>query len=462
MSAVALSPLNAISPIDGRYWRKVSSLSDFSSEASLFKHRVWVEVEYLIALSESAAFRARVPDMLQLDAAEKTAMRQLYAQFGADECARVKELERSTNHDIKAVEYFLKERFDAVPRWAPHKEWLHFALTSQDVNNTALPLMLYGALDHVLVPALAATVDQLRRLGVLWLDVPMLARTHGQPATPTRVGKELLVFVERLARQMRMLAAVPRCCKFGGATGTFGAHHVAMPDVDWCALADELCARLGLERLQYTTQIEHYDMMAATFDALARINTILIDLARDVWQYISLGYFTQAVVAGEVGSSAMPHKVNPIDFENAEGNCGLANSLFRHMAEKLPISRLQRDLSDSTVLRNIGVPLSHTLLALQSLQAGLAKLSLNRAALAADLDANWQVLSEAIQTILRRERYTAPYEALKALTRGASAADAPRLLREFVGQLQVSDSVRAELLALTPATFIGTMPKALP
>jgi adenylosuccinate lyase len=457
-----LSVSNAISPIDGRYWRKVSSLAEFSSEASLIKHRVQIEVEYLIALSESAAFRVRVPDMLQLDEAQKAQMRALYGSFSDKDCSRVKELERVTNHDVKAVEYFLKEQFDAVPLWAPHKEWLHFALTSQDINNTAVPLMLYGALDHVVVPALTATVDQLRRMGVQWLDVPMLARTHGQPATPTRVGKELLVFVERLVRQMRMLKAVPRCCKFGGATGTFGAHHVAMPEVDWCALADELCARLGLERLQYTTQIEHYDMMAATFDALSRINTILIDLSRDMWQYISLGYFTQAVVANEVGSSAMPHKVNPIDFENAEGNCGLANSLFRHMAEKLPISRLQRDLSDSTVLRNIGVPLSHTLLALQSLQAGLAKLSLNRAAVEADLDNNWQVLSEAIQTILRRERHEAPYEALKALTRGASAADAPRLLRDFVAQLHVSDSVRAELLAITPAGFIGRMPKELP
>jgi adenylosuccinate lyase len=457
-----LTPLNAISPLDGRYWRKVSALADFSSEQSLFKHRVHVEIEYFIALCESDEFRARVPKMLRLDNLEQADLRRIYTLFSAEDCARIKALERTTNHDIKAVEYFIKEKFDAHNAWRPHKEWLHFALTSQDINNTAIPLMLYGALDRVILPELDASIDQLRQMGVRWLDVPMLARTHGQPATPTRVGKELLVFVERLVRQTRLLRSLPRCCKFGGATGTFGAHHVAMPEVDWCRLADQFCARLGLERLQYTTQIEHYDMMAAHFDALARINTILIDLARDMWQYIALGYFAQAVVANEVGSSAMPHKVNPIDFENAEGNCGLAIGLLRHMADKLPISRLQRDLSDSTVLRNIGVPLAHMLIALQSLQTGLGKLSLNHAAVAHDLDANWQVLSEAIQTILRREQYEAPYEALKALTRGANAADAPALLHDFVAKLEVSAAVRDELLALTPATFIGRMPNQLP
>ncbi|MGA8281795.1 MAG: adenylosuccinate lyase [Desulfobacterales bacterium] len=447
--ASTITPLTAISPVDGRYRKSTERLSAFFSEAALIKYRLMIEVEYFLALCELP-----LPQLTSFDGTLATALRQIYTEFSSSDARRVKDIEKTTNHDVKAVEYFLKERFDQL-QLMPFKEFIHFGLTSQDINNTALPYVMKKGWLDVVKPVLTEVIDALTDKARRWKDIPMLARTHGQPASPTRTGKEIYVFVERLNRQLALLDAVPFTAKFGGATGNFNAHAVAYPEVDWFAFADRLLReRLGLVRSRNTTQIEHYDNLAAFCDNLKRINTILIDLARDVWSYISLDYFKQQIKAGEIGSSAMPHKVNPIDFENAEGNLGVANALFAHLSAKLPVSRLQRDLTDSTVTRNIGVPLAHTLIALKSLLRGLDKLILNEEVIRRDLRNNWAVVAEAIQTVLRREGYPEPYEALKALTRTHTRIDRGAIT-EFIQSLDVADEVKFELLGITPENYIG-------
>lgn len=407
-----ITPLTAISPVDGRYRNKTEKLADYFSEAALIRYRIRVEIEYFIALCELP-----LPQLEGIDHARFADLRRLYTDFSEADALRVKEIESVTNHDVKAVEYIIKEKMDALGLSA-YKEFVHFGLTSQDINNTSIPLSLKEALTGVYYPAVEEVRDKLAAFAREWHDVPMLARTHGQPASPTTLGKEFMVFVERLEKQLAMLHAIAVPAKFGGATGNFNAHHAAYPSIDWVAFANRFVGdTLGLSRSQYTTQIEHYDNLAAIFDCMKRIDTILVDLSRDMWTYISMEYFKQRIKAGEVGSSAMPHKVNPIDFENAEGNFGIANAIFEHLSSKLPVSRLQRDLTDSTVLRNIGVPVAHAVIALQSLMKGLGKVILNREALDRDLEQNWAVVAEGIQTILRREGYPKPYEALKALTR---------------------------------------------
>ena len=445
---MTLSALTAISPIDGRYRNQVADLAPYFSELALIRYRVRIEIEYFIALCELP-----LPQLAGVDKAVYPVIRALYEQFSEVDAERVKTIEATTNHDVKAVEYFIKEKLKGLSV-EPFLEFIHFGLTSQDVNNTAIPLLLQDALTGQIEPAYRQVYTRLQELASQWADVPMLARTHGQPASPTRLGKELMVFCERLEKQLAMLANVPAAAKFGGATGNFNAHTVAYPDVDWKAFGNEFVASLGLVRSQFTTQIEHYDMLAALLDTYKRLNTILLDLDRDVWTYVSMNYFKQRIKEGEVGSSAMPHKVNPIDFENSEGNLGIANALFEHFSAKLPISRLQRDLTDSTVLRSIGVPFAHSLIALKSTLKGLNKLELNQAAINADLEANWAVVAEGIQTVLRREGYPQPYEALKALTRKNEAITA-RTISEFIDSLIVTDAVKAELRAITPFTYTG-------
>lgn len=448
-----LNRLTAISPVDGRYRNKVDALGNYFSEYALIRYRVQVEIEYFIALCELP-----LPQLADFDKGHYADLRRIYQEFSLSDAERVKEIEQTTNHDVKAVEYFIKEKMDAL-RLGDEREFVHFGLTSQDINNTATPYSLKAATLEVYYPAMDELTAKLRELADEWHSVPMLAHTHGQPASPTVLGKEIRVFIERLDKQLAQLKAIPYPAKFGGATGNFNAHSVAYPSIDWVAFANRFVNEtLGLDRSQYTTQIEHYDNLAALFDAFKRINTILIDLARDMWTYISMEYFKQKIKAGEVGSSAMPHKVNPIDFENAEGNLGLANALYAHLAAKLPISRMQRDLTDSTVLRNIGVPMAHTLIAISSLLKGLGKLIINREAIDRDLDNNWAVVAEGIQTILRREKYPNPYEALKALTRtnkGITQAD----IAAFIDGLDVPESVKTELRALTPHTYIGIFAK---
>lgn len=449
-----LSSLTAISPIDGRYRNKAVELSQYFSEYALIKYRVQVEVEYFIALCEIP-----LPQLSTVDQAIFPELRAVYEKFSEADAEAIKEIEKTTNHDVKAVEYFLKEKWDALGL-SESKEFIHFGLTSQDINNTAIPASLRDAMQQVVLPLLGELNDKILKQAKEWKDIPMLARTHGQPASPTRVGKEWMVFYERLRQQISLLEALPHVAKFGGATGNFNAHTVAYPDTDWLAFGNQFTEKyLGLCRSHPTTQIEHYDMLAALFDNLKRINVILLDFSRDVWQYVSMNYLKQRVIANEVGSSAMPHKVNPIDFENAEGNLGLANAVFEHMSAKLPISRLQRDLTDSTVLRNIGVPLGHTLIAFHSLLKGLGKIEINEEAIHDDLEENWAVVAEGIQTILRREGYPKPYEALKALTRNGGSRKQERIteaaIRQFVQSLEVSESVKQELLAVTPFNYTG-------
>lgn len=444
-----LNRLTAISPVDGRYRSKCERLDEFFSEYALIRYRVRVEVEYFIALCEIP-----LPQLRDVPPTVFPLLRAIYENFTVEDAARIKEIESVTNHDVKAVEYFLKEKFDAleIEQW---KEFIHFGLTSQDINNTAVPMSICDAIVEVYAPAIDALVVQLEDLAAQWRDIPLLAHTHGQPASPTRLGKELLVFVSRLQTQLALLKATPISGKFGGATGNFNAHAVAFPQVDWNAFAQNfLREKLGLVREYPTTQISHYDNLAALFDALRRVNTVILDLDRDIWMYISMNYFKQRIKAGEVGSSAMPHKVNPIDFENSEGNIGIANAIFGHLAEKLPVSRLQRDLTDSTVLRNVGVPLAHTLIAIASTSKGLGKLLLNEDAILSDLNDNYAVVAEGIQTILRREGYPNPYETLKALTRVNTAITAESI-NSFIDTLQVSDDVKAELRAITPQSYTG-------
>lgn len=446
-----LNQLTAISPIDGRYRRQVASLDGYFSEFALIKYRVRVEVAYFFLLADKGLF--------QLEPQARKALQHAVDHFTEADAQAIKTIEKTTNHDVKAVEYFLKEVLEKAVAESIAKEFIHFGLTSQDVNNTAIPLSFKEAMEYEYLPALLNLQKHLHRLATSWKDVPMLARTHGQPASPTRLGKELMVFVERLDNQVQLLSYIPFAAKFGGATGNFNAHHVAYPHIDWIETANHFVEdTLGLQRMQFTTQIEHYDHLAAHFDAIKRINNILIDLCRDVWTYISQEYFKQKTKAGEVGSSAMPHKVNPIDFENAEGNLGMANSLLEHLSAKLPISRLQRDLTDSTVLRNLGVPMAHTLIAFNAIERGLDKLLLNEAALHADLEANWAVVAEAIQTILRRENYPHPYEALKALTRGKEGITQSSL-HAFIDELQVSAALRKELKKITPHNYTGICPE---
>lgn len=446
-----LQSLTAISPIDGRYRHKLEGLAPYFSENGFIAYKVRVEVEYFIALCE-----AGLPNLAGVPADLFPVIRKLYTDFSVEDGMRVKEIEKITNHDVKAVEYFIKERFDAIaPELKAAKEFIHFGLTSQDINNTSVPMMLRDAVQEVLAPGYQSVIDKVEALAAEWADIPMLARTHGQPASPTLLSKELRVFTSRIRRQLDALLALDYPGKFGGATGNMNAHYVAYPDRDWHGFARAFLREgLGLHRSSPTTQIEHYDGLAQVFDNVKRINTILIDLCVDTWMYISMEYFKQKTVAHEIGSSAMPHKVNPIDFENAEGNLGFGNAVLEFLSRKLPVSRLQRDLTDSTVLRNIGVGVAHSWLAVQSLLKGLGKLEVNRAAIAADLEANWAVAAEAIQTILRREAYPNPYEALKELTRGKGGINA-EVIREFILGLEVSDSVRAELLAITPGSYVG-------
>ena len=445
-----LDILTAISPIDGRYRSKAGALASYFSEYALIKYRVQVEIEYFITLCELP-----LPQLTGVDHGLFDTFRNIYRNFSEADAARVKEIESVTNHDVKAVEYFIKEQFDRIGGLEAYKEFIHFGLTSQDINNTSVPLSVKDALREVYYPQLEELIAQLRAYAEEWADIPMLAKTHGQPASPTRLGKEIMVFVYRLERQLAGLKALPVTAKFGGATGNFNAHHVAYPAFDWKAFGNRFVAeKLGLEREQYTTQISNYDNLGAIFDAMKRINTVMIDMNRDFWQYISMEYFKQKIKAGEVGSSAMPHKVNPIDFENAEGNLGVANVIFEHLSTKLPVSRLQRDLTDSTVLRNVGVPFGHTVIAIQSSLKGLRKLLLNQPAINRDLDNCWSVVAEAIQTILRREAYPHPYEALKALTR-TNQAITEASIREFIDGLNVSDALKDELRAITPHNYTG-------
>ena len=445
-----LDLLTAISPIDGRYRGKTEALAEYFSEYALIKYRVRVEIEYFITLCELP-----LPQLASFDHALFARLRQIYLSFSEADAQRVKDIEMITNHDVKAVEYFIKEEFDKIGGLDAYKEFIHFGLTSQDINNTSVPLSVKDALNEVFCPQVEEVIDQLQQYADEWRDVPMLAKTHGQPASPTRLGKEIMVFVYRLQEQLATLRACKLTAKFGGATGNYNAHHVAYPDYDWKSFGNRFVSeKLGLEREQYTTQISNYDHLASVFDAMRRINTILIDLDRDVWMYISMEYFKQKIKAGEVGSSAMPHKVNPIDFENSEGNLGIANAVLQFLAQKLPVSRLQRDLTDSTVLRNIGVPMGHSVIAFQSTLKGLRKLILNEERIEADLANTWAVVAEAIQTILRREGYPHPYEALKALTR-TNQKMTEQTIHEFIGQLNVSDNVKAELMAITPLNYTG-------
>lgn len=444
-----LNELTAISPIDGRYRSKTESLAPFFSEEALIKYRVLVEIEYFIALCEQG-----VPQLAMVSTSVFPKLRAIYENFSTEDALWIKDTEKTTNHDVKAVEYFVKKEFDKLDL-APYKEFIHFGLTSQDINNTAIPLSTKEAFEKVYMPTLTKVIVKLKELAIEWKDVPLLARTHGQPASPTRLGKEILVFVERLEQQIRLLYNVPFAAKFGGATGNYNAHFVAYPNTDWKAFGTKFVEEyLGLHHSFPTTQIEHYDHFAAFFDGLKRINTILIDLDRDIWTYVSMEYFKQKIKAGEIGSSAMPHKVNPIDFENSEGNLGIANAILEHLAAKLPISRLQRDLTDSTVLRNVGVPFGHMLIALEATLKGLNKLLLNEAKFVEDLENNWAVVAEAIQTILRREAYPNPYEALKDLTRTNSVIT-KESIQEFIKNLQVSDSVKEELMRISPTTYLG-------
>ena len=447
---MSLDRLTAVSPVDGRYGSKTEALSPYFSEWALMKYRTRVEIEYFIALCELP-----LPQLAGFPQELFGELRKIYTGFSEADAARIKDIEKVTNHDVKAVEYFIKERFDALGGLDAYKEFIHFGLTSQDINNTAFPLMVKEALSDVYMPQLEELVGQLEAYAEAWKDIPMLARTHGQPASPTRLGKEVAVFAYRIRQQMTLLRQTPMSAKFGGATGNYNAHHVAYPETDWRAFGDRFVKeKLGLERETYTTQISNYDNQAAVFDALKRINTVVIDLDRDFWQYISMGYFKQQIKAGEVGSSAMPHKVNPIDFENSEGNLGIANALFEHLSHKLPISRLQRDLTDSTVIRNIGVPLAHTSIAFQSTLKGLRKLLLHEEAIKADLDGCWAVVAEAIQTVLRREGYPHPYETLKALTR-TNAAVTHEDIAGFIDTLNVDERVKAELRNITPYNYTG-------
>lgn len=441
--------LMAISPVDGRYQKQTHPLSGYFSEFALIRYRVWVEVEYLLALASIPL--PQLPHQQVLALSEK--LREIYTSFSPNDAMRIKEIERITNHDVKAVEYFLKERMEALGL-GTSVEFIHFGLTSQDINNTAIPMSLKHAVEQQVLPLLNTVLQQMKTQAEAWKDIAMLARTHGQPASPTRLGKEWMVFISRIEVQLGQLEQLTYPAKFGGATGNYNAHHVAYPNINWPEFGDKFCASLGLKRSSPTTQIEHYDNLAALFDVFRRINTILLDFAKDVWQYVAMDYFKQQLKAGEVGSSAMPHKVNPIDFENAEGNLGIANALFEHLASKLPVSRLQRDLTDSTVLRNVGMPFAHMMIAFRSLEKGLGKLLLNPAKLEADLEANWAVVAEAIQTILRREGYEKPYEALKGLTR-TNAHITAATIQEFIHTLQVSDAVREELLRITPHNYTG-------
>lgn len=444
-----LTELNAISPIDGRYRSKTISLSPYFSEEALIKYRVLVEVEYFIALRE-----ADLPQLANIDKSIYDSLRAIYKNFSTEDALWIKETEKTTNHDVKAVEYFIKSKFDGLGLQA-YKEFIHFGLTSQDINNTAIPLSTKEAFENVYLPGLVSVIAKLKELAMEWQNIPMLARTHGQPASPTRLGKEILVFVERLEEQMRLLFNIPFASKFGGATGNYNAHKVAYPNTDWKKFGTDFVENsLGLHHSFPTTQIEHYDHFAAFFDALKRINNILIDLDRDIWTYVSMDYFKQKIKAGEIGSSAMPHKVNPIDFENSEGNLGIANAIFEHLSAKLPLSRLQRDLTDSTVLRNIGVPMGHTLIAFEATLKGLNKLLLNEEKFAEDLEKNWAVVAEAIQTILRREGYPNPYEALKDLTRTNTVIN-KEAIHNFIRTLKVSEEVRAELMQITPSNYLG-------
>ncbi len=447
-----LSVLTAISPIDGRYRQQLHYLSAYFSEYALIRYRIRVEVGYFIALSEKKLF--------SLKPAHIKALRGLYENFTQEKAQEIKNVERVTNHDVKAVEYFIKKELDVL-KLSALKEWVHFGLTSQDINNTAIPLLWKEALEHEYFPAVSNLILELSKLGKTWMQIPLLARTHGQPATPTRLGKEIMVFAERLEQQLQLMQHIPYSCKFGGATGNFNAHVVSFPRIDWIGFSNQFCAgKLGLQRQQYTTQIEHYDHFAAQFDAIRRLNTIMVDFCRDIWTYISMDYFKQKIKKGEVGSSAMPHKVNPIDFENAEGNLGFANAILEYLSAKLPVSRLQRDLTDSTVLRNIGVPFAHTILAFKSIDKGLGKLVLNEKAIRQDLDQNWAVVAEAIQTILRRENYPNPYEALKELTRG-NAEITQESLQEFIQSLKISSTLKKELKSITPFNYTGVIPKQL-
>jgi adenylosuccinate lyase len=445
-----LDLLTAISPIDGRYRGKTEPLAAYFSEYALIRYRVRVEIEYFITLCEIP-----LPQLSGFDHALFSRLRDIYRLFDEQGAQRVKDIEKVTNHDVKAVEYFIKEEFDKIGGLEAYKEFIHFGLTSQDINNTSVPLSIKEALEEVFCPQLEELIAQLQQYAGEWRDVPMLAKTHGQPASPTRLGKEIMVFVYRLNEQLATLKSCKFTAKFGGATGNYNAHHVAYPLIDWRAFGDKFVSeKLGLQREQYTTQISNYDHLGAIFDAVRRINTVIIDLDRDFWMYISMDYFKQKIKAGEVGSSAMPHKVNPIDYENSEGNLGMANAILQFLAQKLPVSRLQRDLTDSTVLRNVGVPLGHSIIAIQSTLKGLRKLILNEEKLRRDLDDTWAVVAEAIQTILRREAYPHPYEALKALTR-TNGKMTETTIREFIDGLQVSDGVKAELRAITPANYTG-------
>ncbi|MDD5150720.1 MAG: adenylosuccinate lyase [Flavobacterium sp.] len=444
-----LNELNAVSPIDGRYRSKTSSLSKFFSEEALIKYRVLVEIEYFIALCEIP-----LPQLKDVNPNVFGSLRDIYKNFSTEDALWIKETEKVTNHDVKAVEYFIKDAFEKLGL-SQYKEFIHFGLTSQDINNTAIPLSTKEAFEKVYMPSLITLTSKLKELSIEWKDIPMLAKTHGQPASPTRLGKEIGVFVERLEEQMRLLFNIPFAAKFGGATGNYNAHHVAYPQIDWRKFGGDFVEEiLGLHHSFPTTQIEHYDHFAAFFDALKRINTIIIDLDRDIWTYVSMEYFKQKIKAGEIGSSAMPHKVNPIDFENSEGNLGMANAIFEHLSAKLPLSRLQRDLTDSTVLRNIGVPMGHTLIAFESTLKGLNKLLLNEPKFHEDLEKNWAVVAEAIQTILRREGYPNPYEALKGLTRTNEAID-KKAIHNFIATLDVSAEIKAELMRITPSNFLG-------
>jgi adenylosuccinate lyase len=446
---MALSALSAISPIDGRYRSKVEALGNYFSEEALIKYRVLVEIEYFIALCELP-----LPQLESVSNSVFEDLRAIYKNFTTVDASAIKEIEKVTNHDVKAVEYFIKEKFDAL-NLSDYKEFIHFGLTSQDINNTAIPLSIKEAMNDVYVPEYFVLLEKIESLAKDWADIPMLARTHGQPASPTRLGKEINVFAVRLKEQFNLLNDVPSAAKFGGATGNFNAHKVAYPNIDWKAFGTKFVQeKLGLQHSFPTTQIEHYDHAGALFDALKRINTIIIDLDRDIWTYVSMDYFKQKIKKGEVGSSAMPHKVNPIDFENSEGNLGIANAIFEHLSAKLPISRLQRDLTDSTVLRNVGVPFGHTIIAFKSTVKGLGKLLLNEAKFAQDLENNWAVVAEAIQTILRRESYPNPYEALKGLTR-TNEAITQSSISNFIDTLKVSDTIKSELKAITPSNYTG-------
>ncbi len=444
-----LNSLTAISPIDGRYRRQIENLAQYFSEFGLIHYRVRVEIEYFIALCQLP-----LPQLEGFDKNLYKNLREIYENFSEDDALKIKEIEKTTNHDVKAVEYFIKNAFENLGI-AQHSEFIHFGLTSQDINNTAIPLSLKEAMEEGVLPIFTQVLDRLYVLAEQWSAISLLAHTHGQPASPTRLGKEILVFCERLEKQIEMLKTIPYAAKFGGATGNFNAHHVAYPQTDWVAFGNEFVNNsLGLSRSQKTTQIEHYDMLAAMFDNLKRLNTILIDFSRDVWTYVSMGYFKQKIKAGEIGSSAMPHKVNPIDFENAEGNLGMANALYEHFAAKLPISRLQRDLTDSTVLRNLGVPIGHSVIALKSLLKGLEKLELNQEAIDHHLDENWAVVAEGIQTILRREGYPKPYEALKELTRKNEKITENKI-KEFIETLDIGEKVKYELRRISPFNYTG-------